>query len=335
MNAKSSFLIVSEPFEKIHGGIERHALILGQFLSKKGHTVEFVTPKRILKKNMDQDFIIFEGINRKTLLNFYLFRRKILNKKIIFTHGSFYDLIHRKELRKIGYKYGPKAYFKLIFDRILMHKILDHFDFIFTISTVESRDLCQTYARLNKNIIDLQVFYKNYSPISSPVNSTYKKYRPYVASVARLHFRKNHIALLKAVESLKVNFLLAGDDQGELEKLRKYANLNHIKNFFYLGRLEEQKLNELLNGASCIILPSFLEGTPLLVYEALQLGRPVILTKHNYLGNLDGVIECGIEPDELNKCIKEVLSRKVVIPQFNVLSNEEVINTFLNKIETN
>lgn len=51
------------------------------------------------------------------------------------------------------------------------------------------------------------------------------------------------------------------------------------KNIEYLGRIPHDKLNDVYNSAHLLALPSYLEGSPLVTYEALAAGLPVIISE--------------------------------------------------------
>ena len=68
--------------------------------------------------------------------------------------------------------------------------------------------------------------------------------------------------------------------EGELEKLRSIVELHHLeKQIFIHGWISGSKKLELFQKADVFILPSFAEGLPMSILEAMSFGKPIIATK--------------------------------------------------------
>ena len=74
-----------------------------------------------------------------------------------------------------------------------------------------------------------------------------------------------------------VRLVCAGD--GDLEGVRRAAdNLNLADNIEILGWVDEERRSQLLAAASIYVLPSFAEGLPMSILEAMSAGLPIVST---------------------------------------------------------
>lgn len=100
--------------------------------------------------------------------------------------------------------------------------------------------------------------------------------------LSRLHPKKNIASLLEAwaVSSLAgkndVELVIAGPDQGELSKVEEYAG--RVSNIQYLGSVYGEAKNALFSSSAFYVLPSFSEGLPSALLEAMSYGLVPIVT---------------------------------------------------------
>lgn len=112
----------------------------------------------------------------------------------------------------------------------------------------------------------------------------------------RLGKRKGVYDLLQAVEALVPRYpdmrvLLGGD--GELETVRVQADALGIgRNVELLGWVRGDEKSRLLNVASIFVLPSYNEGLPMSVLEAMVHGLPVVSTS---IGGIPEAVRDGEE----------------------------------------
>jgi colanic acid/amylovoran biosynthesis glycosyltransferase len=117
-----------------------------------------------------------------------------------------------------------------------------------------------------------------------------------LVSVGRLAEQKGQLLLVEAAARLQsrgVNFelVIVGDGpmRGEVEKhITKFSLENQVR---ITGYLSNQDVRRELQGARAMVLPSFAEGLPVVIMEALAQGRPVIST---YIGGIPELIEPGV-----------------------------------------
>lgn len=131
-----------------------------------------------------------------------------------------------------------------------------------------------------------------------------------ICFVGRLEREKNLFALLKSLKGLHVELVLVGNGS-LLERLREEANSN-VVSVRFLGNVQNQRLPDILNSSTLFVLPSFHEGQPKALLEAMACGLPVIGT------NVPGIREvirhretgflCGTTSGEIRAAIQEVLS---------------------------
>jgi len=104
-----------------------------------------------------------------------------------------------------------------------------------------------------------------------------------LVSVGRLDQQKGHLLLIQAAGRLRdrgLNFeiIIVGDGplRGEIEQLIDQSNLRESVRI--TGYLSNEGVRQELQAARALVLPSFAEGLPVVIMEALALGRPVIST---------------------------------------------------------
>jgi glycosyltransferase involved in cell wall biosynthesis len=130
-----------------------------------------------------------------------------------------------------------------------------------------------------------------------------------ICFVGRLEREKNLFSLLEGVRDLNVELIVVGSGS-LLEELRAKTNSNGLSVKF-LGNVQNRRLPDILNSCSTLILPSFHEGQPKVLLEAMACGLPVIGT--NVRGIRDVVrhgengILCGITAVEIRAAIQELL----------------------------
>lgn len=337
---KYRFVIVADDFSRLMGGIENHALILGETLRNLGYEVKRSSFELFDSSAVsDGDIVMFDGINRKLLAKLMLDRTSKRYRKVVFTHGSFYDLQHSRELRKFGYRMGLMGNAKKAFDSVLMSRALKNMDAICTLSTIEERELLNAFHLDPTKVFSSKILIEQGTSRNGKlkcVKNPYESYQPYICAISRVHKRKNFMSALKAIEGMQVNFLLAGHPSNDLSNLLSYSASHHISNFHYLGKIEKSVKSSLLNGAIATIIPSFVEGVPALALESLVLGVPVIMTEFSYLPTENladwGIIRCLPTADSIKDGIMRVTERNFEARRIVLESNESVVLEILRKL---
>jgi glycosyltransferase involved in cell wall biosynthesis/uncharacterized membrane protein len=116
--------------------------------------------------------------------------------------------------------------------------------------------------------------------------SLHKKMR--LLFVGRLEQQKNLSQLLYALDGVSDKFVTTIVGEGSLENsLKTLAKSLKLKNVKFVGRADGQVLLDHYKYADVFVLPSELEGMPLVLLEAMAMGLPIIAT--NVTGTRDVV----------------------------------------------
>ncbi len=114
--------------------------------------------------------------------------------------------------------------------------------------------------------------------------------------VGRLSEQKGQLILLEAASLLRDRFLhleivLAGDGpmRGMIEK--RIAELKLESTVLISGWLSNVEVREQIESSRAMMLPSFAEGLPVVLMEAMALGRPVITT---YIAGIPELVQPGV-----------------------------------------
>ncbi|MCG2771783.1 MAG: glycosyltransferase [Desulfobacterales bacterium] len=114
--------------------------------------------------------------------------------------------------------------------------------------------------------------------------------RPFWLFLSRLHPKKGLDLLIPAFAALAREFpdwllVLAGPDEGgyraQLERMVAERGLE--LRILFTGMVTGEAKAALLAHADCFVLPSYSEGFPVVVVEALGYGRPVVITTSCYV----------------------------------------------------
>ncbi|MBI4839350.1 MAG: glycosyltransferase family 4 protein [Nitrospirae bacterium] len=152
---------------------------------------------------------------------------------------------------------------------------------------------------VSPNFIDTELF--------KPADSDVKKNR--MLFIGRLTRQKNLFSLFDALKSSVWTLDMVGD--GELKTtLAEYAERNNVKVNF-LGRIANSRLPEVINQYPLFILPSYYEGNPKVLLEAMSCGRAVIGTNvegiREIIDNKVNGILCETNAGSIKSAIEEVM----------------------------
>ena len=99
---------------------------------------------------------------------------------------------------------------------------------------------------------------------------------PFVVYFGRLSYELGLHTLLRAAEVSKVNVRIIGRGPEE-DGLKLYAKEHGLGNVQFLGPKWGQEMRDIVSKGRCVVCPSeWYENSPLAVYEAMAMGRPVV-----------------------------------------------------------
>lgn len=153
--------------------------------------------------------------------------------------------------------------------------------------------------------------------------------------VGRLERQKNLFALLDAIQDMDVDLLIAGN--GSLKPALLERSKQIKPNVEFLGSVSHEQLPALLTRASVFVLPSFIEGHPKALLEAMSCGLATVgadvpgireLIQHRETGYL-----CGLTPGEIHDAIQQVLTDPGLRARMGRNAREQIINSVsLNRV---
>ena len=120
-----------------------------------------------------------------------------------------------------------------------------------------------------------------------------------ISSIGRVGWRKGSFDIVQAVKQLLVensNFkvlLVGGEElQGEMRELEKAVIDNNLGGWVKLtGEINIDDVPTLLEMSDIFVLPSYREGMPMSIIEAMRAGKPIISTT---VGAIPDMIESGV-----------------------------------------
>lgn len=159
-----------------------------------------------------------------------------------------------------------------------------------------------------------------------------------VLCVGRLVPEKGQAILLQATAQLlarghrlRVRFIGAGPDRANLERIA--AELGVAAHVEFLGAVSQEHIRQYYRRADAFCLPSFAEGVPVVLMEAMAMGRPVISTRIMGIPELidhgnDGLLVAPGRADQLALALEHLLEN----PQFSAAlgraAREKILRDF-------
>ena len=203
-----------------------------------------------------------------------------------------------------------------------------------------------------KNAVDTKLFKPSSNGTNLQLRSKYgiKEKDILILFVGYLDVFKGIFEILEAFHNIKkanknVKLLIVGTGPQERDMKRKVLELNLKRFVFFTGGLNHHDLPGYYQEADIFVLPSYTEGLPLSILEAMSCGLPIITTN---VGGIPEIIESGfngfmVSPQDSNE-LKEKLeilvndsnlrskfgSRSVDLIFKGPLNMETKINTLIN-----
>lgn len=162
----------------------------------------------------------------------------------------------------------------------------------------------ETWERLH--VVHVGIPIERFTPASTPVANgngngngsaaaSGNGHHPTILYIGRLVPEKGQAVLLEAVAKLaergtEVNVALAGEGSLRPELEAKVGRLGIAERVRFLGAVGQDELHRLYEEAAIFCLPSFAEGVPVVLMEAMAMGLPVVTTR---IAGIPELIEDG------------------------------------------
>lgn len=292
-------------------------------------------------KNIEVYFVNYFTFPENILSNFRSISLFSSIKRLISRRGINFDLIHchflwpsgdvGRKLKNIYHVpliltgHGYDVYdlpSKNNFWRNKIKLILDSSDRLITVSNKNSlflQDLTSKQIDVVYNGYDATLFsYKKYHSQEEKIK--FKIEDNIIISVGNLKPVKNQLLLLKACKILKeknIDFKCIIIGEGKMfYDLKKYICENDLTRHIYLlGSRKQVEISQYLAISKVFVLPSYSEGNPTVMFEALGMGLPFIGSK---VGGIPEVIsspqlgylfEDLYNPNELSLLLRKALKK--------------------------
>ncbi len=188
--------------------------------------------------------------------------------------------------------HGPEEFDKV--EAIALSEKINRAAFVVAVSSFGKSQLCRwcNYKHWSKiHVIHCGVDETFLNQTHVPVPN-----EPRLVCVGRLGEQKGHLLLVEAVrqlatEGLKFQLILVGD--GPLrENIEAEIAKSNLHDYIEItGWASSTEVRQQILASRALVLPSFAEGLPVVIMEALALGRPVIST---YVAGIPELVEPGV-----------------------------------------
>lgn len=119
----------------------------------------------------------------------------------------------------------------------------------------------------------------------------------------------------------KIKFLIAGDGQ-EYKKVKELVNKSGKSELFeFFGWINGKEKDKIMKMSHLFVLPSYNEGLPMSILEAMSYGLPIVSTN---VGSIDEAVLNNINGFLVNPGDKEMLENRIS----EILENEELWRRF-------
>jgi teichuronic acid biosynthesis glycosyltransferase TuaC len=284
------------------GGIASYIRDLKKEL-KKNYDVEIISIKIFIGMPIKIKKIVFKFLS--ILINLFQIANLSINKKFDVAHihtssqfsfleNSIYSFFLKIILKKpiILHIHAPDfdQFVKKtrIFNKIYIKKILNIFDTIIVLSTYWKNFLTNEIEDQNKLVVIYNAASSDFSVIKpeeySRIKLNLQKNKKIIFSFGNLLCRKGFQYLIESMSYITKNredILCFIGGSGEFKpKLEKQITQLKLENYVKLiGFIPDGDLNLWMNAADVIVIPSLHEGSPIVMFEALNCGKPIVGTK--------------------------------------------------------
>ena len=313
-------------------GVQRYAMELSKKLNKMNADVKFVSPRKIVHKDVASELNIltfgnFSGhLWEQAELPIYL---KYHNNPVLMNFANTAPMFYRNQitvihdlsfLRNPGW-FSKKFYY---YYRFLVSRIARNSLKIITDSEFSKQEIMNL---LNVSENRIRVVYSAVSEnlMSEAKKNFHNNYDDYILTVSSLDPRKNLTNLISALRrgKLKNTRLVVVGSENKifvhkgLEDILKYNT-----NVVFTGYISDTELAGLYRNARLFVYPSFYEGFGLPPLEAMACGCPTVVSKTASLPEVCGEAAYYIDPYAIESIAHGI---------HEVLTNENLRRTMIKK----
>jgi glycosyltransferase involved in cell wall biosynthesis len=237
---------------------------------------------------------------------------RLLGMRVVFTHhGPDYDRakwgpVGRTVLR-IGERLGTKYANEVIVISELIRELLE-----------------KKYHRTDTNLIFNGVTMPVITGKTDYIEALGLKPRKYVFTLGRFVEEKGFDLLIRAFINMKQNeyqLVIAGDADHDAPYTRNLKKLASQNNVVLTGFIKGEELGQLFSNARLFVLPSYHEGLPISLLEAMSYSLPVLVSdipanKQVYLP--DNTYFASGNENALINSLKEILNQKFKMVDYDM-----------------
>ena len=193
----------------------------------------------------------------------------------MYPHIPVYGQCHGSDLRQFKKNFWQHA---------LIYSEISRLDGIFALHGEQKQLICQLYGIPEEKVAVMGTGYNSdVFHIREDIKENTNPEKIRLIFVGKISEKKGVMSLMRALQYLQwpdhYELYLAGG-AGNAEEFEKIRHLGLVAPCYveFLGRLNHQQLAEELNASDIFILPSFYEGLPLVLIEAMACGLRAICT---------------------------------------------------------
>lgn len=292
---------------------------------KKGYEISYINSNQLKRKNDN-----YGNLNISNILNSLIFFKKVFNnvfKKnpdIIHFHSSTSTSLLRdqllilalyllKKIKKNDYKILIQIHsnIKIAFGKNLIHFLNKYF---FNMNIHYPILLCQDSFKDFNNYKKYKFFINNISFTNLNENKkSIKKTNNLleIIFIGSVSLKKGIIDLINALIFLdpsKYRLKIIGEfnDNSFKKKVFELIEKYNYLNITFLGKKIGVEKNNLLSESDLFVLPSYTEGMPISILEAMKFGNAIISTNVGCIGSLIKNHAILINPGEINILRNEI-----------------------------
>jgi glycosyltransferase involved in cell wall biosynthesis len=321
MNSKIKLCLIS-PFPPPYGGISNWSTLLEKHIYIKGNIELFkinISPNsRVTEGRTLWDRIIKSGISMLKLI--YKFKKIIKNNKpdvVHITTSGKLALIRDILFLYIAKKNSIPTVYHIRFGRIkeIFRKNNLEWKFIYFAMKLSSKviSIDKTTYNLIADKVDT-IYIPNPIDISEMPNPKKANSHKFVMYLGWVIKNKGIEELLSAWEDINNSWTLKVVGPYHNDYLNYLKKKYKLKNVVFEGEKDHSVAMKLLNESAIFILPSYTEGFPNVILEAMSLAKPIIATR---VGAIPEILkDCGflINPKsekDIKLSLKELKGNKI------------------------